>query len=113
MIFLVTVAIIQNNKVSSLQSELTLSVASRDHLQKTHGTLIRELHKYKDTHEKMKKDNNDLSTHMQKLTEDYLEVQAELDKLYRTEKTKTWSEVRFNKFIQEIQDWSRKRVIEK
>jgi len=113
MILLVTVAIIQNNKVSSLQSELTLSVASRDHLQKTHGTLIRELHKYKDTHEKMKKDNNDLSTHMQKLTEDYLEVQAELDKLYRTEKTKTWSEVRFNKFIQEIQDWSRKRVIEK
>jgi hypothetical protein len=105
--------IIQNNKVSSLQSELTLSVASRDHLQKTHGTLITELHKYKDTHEKMKKVNNDLSSHMKKLREDYVEAQTELDKLNKTEKTKTWSEVRLNKFIQGIQDWSRKRVIEK
>jgi chromosome segregation ATPase len=110
---IVAVVIIQNNKMSSLQSELTLSVASRDHLQKTHGTLISELHKYKDTHEKMKKVNDDLSSHMKQLREDYLESQTELHKLYKTEKTKTWSEVRLNKFFQRIQDWSRKRVIEK
>jgi len=112
-LMIVAVVIIQNNKVSSLQSELTLSVASRDHLQKTHGTLISELHKYKDTHEKMKKVNDDLSSHMKQLREDYLESQTELHKLYKTEKTKTWSEVRLNKFFQRIQDWSRKRVIEK
>lgn len=110
---IVGLVIIQNNKVSSLQSELTLSVASRDHLQKTYGTLITELHKYKDTHEKMKQVNNDLSSHTKNLREEYLVTQSELDKLRKTEKTKTWSEVRLSKLIQGIQDWSRRRVIEK
>mmetsp|Transcript_17165 Transcript_17165/g.29040 ORF Transcript_17165/g.29040 Transcript_17165/m.29040 type:complete len:530 (+) Transcript_17165:163-1752(+) len=110
---IVGLVIIQNNKVTSLQSELTLSVASRDHLQKTYGTLITELHKYKDTHEKMKQVNNDLSSHTKNLREEYLVTQSELDKLRKTEKTKTWSEVRLSKLIQGIQDWSRRRVIEK
>ena len=112
-LLIVGLVIIQNNKMSSLESELTLTVASRDHLQKTHGTLITELHKYKDTHEKMKKVNTDLSSHMKKLREEYVETQTDLDKLNKTEKTKILSEVRLKKFIQGIQDWSRKRVIEK
>jgi predicted nucleic acid-binding Zn-ribbon protein len=103
----------QHYKVAYLQSELNLSVASRDHLQKTHGTLITELHKYKDTHEKMKKVNNDLSSHLKKLRKDHVDGQKELDKFRNAEKTTTLSEFRLNKFIKGIQDWSRKRVIKK
>lgn len=112
-LLIVGLAVIQNYKVSSLQSELTLSIASRDHLQKTYGTLITELHKYKETHEKMKQVNNDLSSHTKKLREDYLVTQTELDKLRKTEKAKTWSEVRLSKVIQGVQEWSRRRVLEK
>lgn len=105
--------VIQYYKVTSLQSELNLSIASRDHLQKSQGTLITELHKYKDTHEKMKKVNNDLSSHLKKLRAEHVEGQKELDKFRNAEKTTTWSEVRLRKFIKGIQDWSKKRVLSK
>lgn len=105
--------VIQYYKVTSLQSELNLSIASRDHLQKSQGTLITELHKYKDTHEKMKKVNNDLSSHLKKLREEHVEGQKELDKFRNAEKTTSWSEVRLGKFIKGIQDWSKKRVLSK
>lgn len=112
-LLIVGLAVVQNYKMSSLKAQLTLSVASRDHLQKTYGTLVTELHKYKDTHEKMKQVNTDLSSHTKKLREDYLVTQSELDKLRKTEKAKTWSEVRLSKVIQGVQEWSRKRVLEK
>ena len=105
--------LILHNDLTSLKSELNLSIASRDHLQKSQGTLITELHKYKDTHEKMKNVNNDLTSHLKTLRAEHVEGQKELEKFRNVEKTKTWSEVRLNKFIKGIQDWSRKRVIEK
>lgn len=111
-LFMVGLVIIQNNNVSSLRSELTLSVASRDHLQKSYGTLITELNKYKDTHEQMKQVNDDLASHTRKLREEYLVTKTELDKLRKTEKLRL-SEVRLSNVIQGVQEWSRNKVIEK
>lgn len=111
-LFIVGLVIIQNNKVSSLRSELTLSVASRDHLQKSYSSLITELRKYKDTHEKMKQVNNDLSSHTKKLREEHLVTKTELDKLRKTEQLRL-SEVRLSNVIQAVQEWSRNKVIEK
>ncbi len=111
-LLIVGLVIMQNNKVSSLRSELTLSVASRDHLQKTYGTLLTELQKYKDTHEKMKQVNNDLLSHTKKLGEEYLMTKTELDMLRKTEKLRL-NEVRLTKVIQGVQEWSRNKVIEK
>lgn len=111
-LFIAGLVPIQNNKVSSLRSELSLSVASRDHLQKSYDTLITELRKYKDTHEKMEQVNKDLSSHTRKLREEHLVTKTELVKLRKTEKLRL-SEVRLSNVIQAVQEWSRNKVIQK
>ncbi len=112
LLFIAGLVIIQNNKVSSLRSELSLSVASRDHIQKSYDTLITELRKYKDTHEKMEQVNNDLSSHTRKLREEHLVTKSELDKLRKSEQLRL-SEVRLSNVIQAVQEWSRNKVIQK
>jgi hypothetical protein len=109
---------IQCTNVSSLQRELDELHSIRRNLQESHVQILQELHtsseslnKFKDTHEKMKMVNYDMSTHMKRMKEEFEETHKE--NKGEMERRVEVAERRFEKMVEGIQRRSAEMVIEK
>mmetsp|Transcript_28872 Transcript_28872/g.53310 ORF Transcript_28872/g.53310 Transcript_28872/m.53310 type:complete len:290 (+) Transcript_28872:68-937(+) len=89
-------------------------------MEKSRSTLLtqlanreKSLDQYRHTHEQVTKVNHDMSESMRKLQQDHTEAVKELERLRAVEKRVSWSEGRWEKYVEGVQERSKRIVLEK
>lgn len=118
MLFLFTFCVAyfaKHGRVKSLHYQLEILHETRRHLEESHSKISQELQaasfnlaRYKETHEKMKKVNHDMSAHMRRLKEE-----ERRESLSELEKRTEIAESRLRYIVDSIRSASKEQVLQK